>query len=228
MTLTLFFDLEGPLLDASARYHAVHRDLLRAAGLRWLSAERYWTRKRARVPEEEILDELNADARAVDYLRLRRERLEAPNYLLLDRPWPYAHETLARLAARHPLVLVTARANRALLLEQLDRLDLMAFFDEILAESSGPRIDQQKARQIGNYLEGHERAPEGWMIGDTESDVFAGRRAGLQTAAVLTGIRNKELLRMAEPDRLLRDIRELPLLLEPAACAEEAGEGGVP
>jgi phosphoglycolate phosphatase len=225
MSLTLFFDLDGPLLDVSTRYAALHRDLLRAAGLRGMSADRYWERKRARVPEEEILRELGILGMAPDYLRMRLDRLETPDYLLLDRPWPWTHEVLGKLARRYPLVLVTARSSHLLLLEQLDRLELIAFFHEVLSEPARRGVDKQKARLIANYLTRHERPADGWMIGDTEADIGAGQLVGLRTAAVRTGIRSSELLQLTSPDHLLNDIRELPALLDPALCPGGVAEG---
>jgi phosphoglycolate phosphatase len=224
MSLTLFIDLDGPLLDVSARYAALHRDLLHAAGLRGMTADRYWERKRARIPEEEILRELGVLGLAHDYLRLRLERVESPDYLALDRPWPWTHEVLGLLARRYPLVLVTARANHLLLLEQLDRLELVAFFHEILSEPARRGVDRQKARLIDAYLRRHDRPADGWMVGDTEADVSAGQIVGLRTAAVQNGLRNGDLLQQAEPDHLLNDIRELPGLLEAAPCPGVVGE----
>jgi hypothetical protein len=52
------------------------------------------------------------------------------------------------------------------------------------------------------------------MVGDTEADVGAGRLTGVRTVAVLSGIRNRDLLLRAGPDFLLEDIRELPLIVE--------------
>lgn len=225
MNFTLFFDLDGPLLDVSARYAALHRDLLRAVGLRGMTADRYWERKRARVPEEEILRELGVLNRAPDYLRQRLDRVESPDYLVLDRPWPWTHEVLGHLARRYPLVLVTVRSNHLLLLEQLDRLDLVAFFHEVLSEPARRGVDKQKARLVIKYLRRHQRPAEGWMVGDTEADVGAGQIVGLRTAAVRTGIRSDELLQLAAPDHVLNDIRELPALLEPAACPGGVAEG---
>jgi phosphoglycolate phosphatase len=225
MTLTVFFDLDGPLLDVSARYATLHRDLLRAAGLNAMAADRYWERKRARVPEEEILRELGVLGQANDYLRLRLDRVESPDYLVLDRPWPWTHEILAQLARRYPLVLVTARANRLLLLEQLDRLDLVAFFHEVLSEPARRGVDKQKARLIVDYLRRQELPSDGWMVGDTEADVGAGQIVGLRTAAVRTGIRNAKLLQLAQPDHLINDIRDLPMLVEPATCPGTVAEG---
>jgi phosphoglycolate phosphatase len=225
MNPTLFFDLDGPLLDVSARYAALHRDLLRQVGQKGMAADRYWDRKRARVPEEEILRELGVLEIATDYLRERLDRIESPDYLVLDRPWPWTHEILGQLARRYPLVLVTARANHLLLLEQLDRLELIAFFHEVLSEPARRGVDKQKARLIKDYLARQERPADGWMVGDTEADIGAGQIVGLHTAAVRSGIRNGKLLQQAGPDHLLNDIREFPTLLQPAAVSGGVGEG---
>jgi phosphoglycolate phosphatase len=228
MSPILFFDLDGPLLDVSARYAALHRDLLREVGAKGMATDRYWDRKRARVPEEEILRELGVPELAPDYLRQRRERVESADYLVLDRPWPWTHEVLSQLARRYPIVLVTARANHLLLLEQLDRLDLIAFFHEVLSEPARRGVDKQKARLIKDYLARQELPADGWMVGDTEADIGAGQIVGLHTAAVRSGIRNGRLLQQARPDHLLNDIREFPVLLEPEVVPDGVVEGEAP
>jgi phosphoglycolate phosphatase-like HAD superfamily hydrolase len=210
----LFFDLDGPLLDVSPRYVALHQALLAGSGVSPMAGPLYWECKRTACPEETILAQLGVrDATA--YLRRRLDLIETTEYLAHDRPWPWVHAVLARLAVRSPLVLVTARACRPLLLEQLDRLALAPFFHEILSEPAGRRVDQQKAALIRDCLDRHGRGPAGcWMVGDTQADVSAGRLAGLRTVAVLCGIRDRDLLQRAGPDFLLEDIRELPLIVE--------------
>jgi phosphoglycolate phosphatase len=210
----LFFDLDGPLLDVSGRYLALHHALLGELGLRGLPGTTYWDRKRAVCPEDRILAEIGAAEHAEVYCRRRLALIETPEYLAHDRPWPWASSILSRLKADFPLVLVTARADRTLLLQQLDRLNLAPFFDEVLSTPAGRRVDEQKAALIRAYLERHGQPSAGcWMIGDTEADIGAGRLLGLRTAAVLSGIRTRELLLRAEPDFLLDDIRELPLIV---------------
>ncbi len=218
----LFFDLDGPLLDVSPRYVALHRALLADAGVSPMPGPLYWQRKRAVCPEEVILAELGVREGAA-YLRQRLERIETAEYLAFDRPWPWTHAVLARLSLRAPLVLVTARACRPLLLEQLDRLGLASYFQEILSEPAGRRVDEQKAALIRDCLDRHRRGPAGcWMVGDTEADVGAGRLAGVRTVAVLCGIRDRDLLLRAGPDFLVEDIRELSLIVEtpPETCDE--------
>jgi phosphoglycolate phosphatase len=216
--MILFFDLDGPLIDVSPRYVRLHLDLLARFGVGGLDTGCYWQRKRAACPEEIILKDLGADTYAAEYLRLRLDLIETPEYIVHDRLWPWTHAVLARLSASHSLVLVTARSRRQLLQEQLAHLRLDAYFHEVLSTPAGRHVDQQKAALIRDYLDRHGLPRRGhWMIGDTEADIGAGRHLGLHVAAVLSGIRNRELLLRTQPDYLLDDIRELTLIVDSRA-----------
>jgi phosphoglycolate phosphatase len=215
MNTILFFDLDGPLLDVSARYVALHHALLEAVGARGMEGNRYWQCKRALRSEEAILEELGASEHVPHYVPRRLDLIETEPYLAHDRPWPWAIPVLTSLMEHHLLVIVTARAQRPALIDQLARFDLRRFFQEILSTPAGRHVGEQKAGLIREYLDRHGRPPAGhWMIGDTEADIDAGKRLGFKTAAVLSGIRDEEHLRAAGPDHLLNDIRELSFLLE--------------
>ncbi len=47
------------------------------------------------------------------------------------------------------------------------------------------------------------------IIGDTEVDVVAGKNAGIMTCGVLFGFGNAQLVREAEPDFLIQEVKEL-------------------
>ena len=208
--MILFFDLDGPLLDVSPRYVRLHQELLRPYGHAGMDPPTYWARKRARRSEEDVLAELELGHVAAAYGPERLRHIETAERLKDDRCWPWSLDCLGLLAKRATLVMVTARADRKALLDQLDALGLRPFFHEILSEPGGERVDLQKAALIADYLERHGLDADGsWMIGDTEADIGAGKHVGLRTAAVLTGIRDAEHLRRAEPDHLLDDIRGL-------------------
>jgi phosphoglycolate phosphatase-like HAD superfamily hydrolase len=212
--MILFFDLDGPLLDVSPRYVRLHHELLQDLGHVGMDPETYWKRKRARRSEEDVLAEIGAGHVAALYGPQRLRRIESAECLKHDCCWPWSLECLGDLAERATLVMVTARADRAALLDQLDALGLRSFFHEILSEPGAERVDLQKAALIRDYLSRHGLEPEGnWMIGDTEADIGAGKRVGLRTVAVLTGIRDKKHLKLADPDHLLADIRGLAELV---------------
>jgi phosphoglycolate phosphatase-like HAD superfamily hydrolase len=224
--MILFFDLDGPLLDVSPRYVVLHHELLRDHQLEGMGAERYWAAKRARRAEEDILAELGAAGVALDYVVARLARIETAPYLRHDRCWPWAIGCLEHLARHATLVMVTARSDRTALFDQLDSLRLRSPFHEILSEPGGERVDLQKAALIRDYLTRHSSPLEGhWMIGDTEADIQAGKHAGLKTIAVLSGIRDEGHLRAAEPDFLVPDIRDLPVVLNlPSLPAEKPSQ----
>jgi phosphoglycolate phosphatase len=212
--MILFFDLDGPLLDVSHRYVALHHELLGEHGRAGMEAVRYWAYKRATRPEEEILAELGAEDIAAVYMPRRFALIESPAFLRYDRCWPWTSSCLAHLARHARLVMVTARSDRAALLHQLEEFDLYRHFHEILSQGGGIRVDLRKAMLIDEYLQRHQVLRQGhWMIGDTEADVLAGKLVGLQTAAVLSGIRDEAHLTKARPDFLLPDIRDLPPVL---------------
>src|SRR5271157_838301 len=159
--ITLFFDLDGPLIDVSPRYVALHRDLLGEVGVQGMPGELYWRRKRARVPEDLILAELGASEHAPHYLCRRLELIETPHYLAYDRCWPWVEGVLTGLGDQHDLVLVTVRSHRPALLEELERLDLARFFREVLSVPSERDVDRQKANLIKDYLQRHREFPQG-------------------------------------------------------------------
>ena len=67
-----------------------------------------------------------------------------------------------------------------------------------------------KEEAIGDVIREVGFAPsETIMVGDTEHDIFAGHRASLTTAAVLSGYRPKEKLALAKPDFMINDVTEL-------------------
>jgi phosphoglycolate phosphatase-like HAD superfamily hydrolase len=213
--MILFFDLDGPLLDVAPRYVALHRELLRPHGFEGMDAARYWAAKRARRGENEILADLGAAAIAATYNPERLARIETSAYLRFDRVWPWSLACLQHLGRHATLVMVTARAHRDALLDQLDSLELRLPFHEILSEPGNDRVDLQKAGLIRDYLARHRLPAEAhWMIGDTEADVLAGKRVGLGTIAVLSGIRDEAHLRAANPDHLVPDIRVVPAILK--------------
>jgi len=52
------------------------------------------------------------------------------------------------------------------------------------------------------------------IVGDSVVDVKAGKSAGAQTVAVLSGLYSKEELARESPDLILKDISELPVFLD--------------
>lgn len=211
--MTVFVDLDGPILDVSERYYRVYADALEVLGAKAMDKQTYWDAKRRRVPDLEILKWSGAGEKLQRFQEERDRRIESDEYLVWDQLQDGSLEVLESLQLQHTLVLVTLRSRGLQLEKQLNDLGVRQLFKAVL--SSGDDLKPRwkiKYRLILEYLDG--KCPEtAWMIGDTETDVLAGRELGFRTVAIINGIRSKELLEQIRPDYLLGSVKSLPSVL---------------
>ncbi|UCG90331.1 MAG: HAD family hydrolase [Candidatus Heimdallarchaeota archaeon] len=119
-------------------------------------------------------------------------------------------QVLIDLSKRFPLALVTLRhVNKGLIEDQLKRLKLNRFFKTIITA-----LDVKKPKpDPASFVEGAERigvAMEDCIIvGDSITDIRAGKAGGAKTIAVLTGIFDEKTLRKEEPDLIIGSITEI-------------------
>ncbi len=204
------FDLDGTLLDPSARYYAIYRDLLASGGGSPLPKAMYWDLKRARCPEDEILERSGCAHLAETYLPRRLACLEDRRYLRYDQLIEVNVSFMRDLHAKKiALFLVTLRRRVHNLHWQLEGLGLASYFEELVAAPAGNTpAYETKARAVSNLL---PRQQKGWFIGDTETDILAGQALGCRTLAVCTGIRNRILLARHQPNLLVPDLSKASL-----------------
>ena len=131
----------------------------------------------------------------------------ADQMFVSTRLYPDIAETLARFSAKKKAVVTSKEVRFTRLI--LDRFDIARYFDSIVGGDTvaerkphpGPVIEA--LRQLGG------RADQAVMIGDSENDVNAGRRAGTRTCAVAYGFRTAEQLRKTSPDVLVERFDQL-------------------
>lgn len=208
MKRTLFFDLDGTLLDVQARYYQLYCDLAEKDSTSMLTSDAYWELKRKRLPEPEILERSGFRGPVERYVHMRTDRIEDRDYLARDTLQPGAREVLADLRRDYELVLVTLRRSGDNLEWQLRELGLGDLLHRVLR---GLGDEHAKASLIANG--GVPYGSDDLWIGDTEVDLRAAALLGIRCAAVLSGIRDQPLLTRENPDFMIADIRELPTLL---------------
>ena len=209
----IFFDLDGPILDVSHRHYQVYCDILEEAGKSAVPFEQYWRDKCARQPHSTIVaqtaeEEFYANTFEQQWL----DRIEADQYLALDRIWSGAIDVLAALYREHSLYLVTVRSFPDQLRKQLDRLNLTRWFQGILCRPARHNAAQEKVRAIREQFD--LLPQQALIVGDTEADIECGKELGLVTVGVLSGIRNKERLQATKCDYVLDNILTLPHLVK--------------
>ena len=121
--------------------------------------------------------------------------------------YPSVHAVLEYFRGKRRVV-VSNKIYR-LTLEVLRGLGLENQFDAILGGDSAPEKKPHPALLEGVLQRFQIPASHALMVGDGDTDVEAGKRAGVVTCAVTYGLGNQEDLRAAGPDFLIDDLSEL-------------------
>lgn len=201
---TLVFDLDGTLLDVSARHHHVYSTVCASLGGRPLARDAYWHLKRQRTGWPEILAQSGlTDEQVATFDAKFVELIELPESLGFDVLFPEAIPVLTRLAATYRCTLVSLRSSTTALRAQLAVFALTPFFEAIESAASGADPAFQKARLIRKTVPADDPAV---VIGDTEADVTAATALGYLSIAVCSGIRDRDVLARDHPGYLVDDI----------------------
>ena len=193
--MNLIFDLDGTLIDSRLRLYRLFQDMAPASKLTY---ENYWAFKQDKVSNEAILaKELGLDAAAIErFVADWMERIEAPEFLALDKNLPGMHDALETLSKQADLHVCTARQSRQPVLDQLERMGLLAYFDSIM-------VTEQSRGKEDLIATLPSLGPQDWIIGDTGRDIQVGKALGIKTCAVLSGFRNRKNLLHYAPDLIL-------------------------
>lgn len=207
---TVFFDLDGTILDVSNRYCRIYQDIMSKLGHSVIKNKKYWELKRGKTPIRDIVT-LTAPIEMVKkYNAERLSVIESREYLVFDKIIPGSVEVLKSLSNLFHLILVTTRRNPENLKWELEQLGLNKFFKKVLVVYKDVpdrwRLKYDIIKKEGYF-------PGSVIVGDTETDILCGMELGIKTVAVLSGIRKKELLEKAQPDHIINNINELPELL---------------
>ncbi|WP_038531922.1 HAD family hydrolase [Thermocrinis ruber] len=175
----LIFDLDGTLID-SAEDIALHVGRV------------YRELKSKDVPADEVKKNIGDGARSLLANFFQGQELEEAlerflHYYISEpvihtKPYEGVMETLEGLKERGILLAVATNKPHAITLEVLKRLKMFHYFDEVLGADLLPekKPSPLPLLEIAKRL---EVSPElGLMVGDSENDILAGRRAGMLTA----------------------------------------------
>ena len=204
--MTIFFDLDGPILDVSEKYYRVYNEILRKKGFQVLTKEKYWDAKRNKLPEEKILSLTDVRINYNDYRDKRITLIETERYLKYDILQHNAEKVLEALTKKFKLVLVTLRRSKHQLYKELKYFQIYQHFSDIL--SSGIQIKPRwkiKHDLIVQYMEQGENNNH-ILIGDTETDIESGKHLGFTTISITNGIRNEKILGYSNPDHMYSSI----------------------
>ncbi len=209
------FDVDGTLRDTDDQYVARAESILRPA--RWLlpnqdsAATARWLVMRMEGPVNAVFsfaDRLGLDGPLYRLVELSSPSKEQRRYLLV----PGVREALEQLSARFPLAVVTARGAKSTQ-AFLESTNLRAHFACVASALSSPRGKPMPDPIYWAAEQMKVKAENCLMVGDTSVDILAGKAAGAQTVAVLSGFGEKQELEELGADLVLPSIAELPARL---------------
>lgn len=171
---TIYFDVDGTILNHWKRVYSVYKACCARFGYKARSEKVIRGLRRRGLPDE------TAPKRS-----WKMERIESAEVLQTDSLIPGMQEVLRTLHRTHRLVVVSARQQKKRLTEQFERFGIAGYFDDILAVGIIHPV-QAKAEVM---------TKGGTVIGDTEMEIEAARRADMRCISVTWGTRSEAFLR---------------------------------
>ena len=214
----VIFDWDGTLLDS---YHAdsqAYLSMFRRLGIPWglreldlnYSPDWYNVYRAAQIPETRWME---ADS-------LWREFYSAHKPKLMRG----ARKVLRQLSKRHRMGLVTS-GDRDRVEGQLRRFELLRLFRSRVCGGETDRNKPDPGPLLCALKKMRVNADQCVYIGDTAEDLAMSRAAGVRAIAVSGPFPTAKKLKAAAPEFLLKEIEELPELLETLYPAKRRGSG---
>lgn len=198
--MNIFFDLDGTIIDSRERLYVLFQKLVQESSLTF---DEYWHLKKNKISHKQILNEMfnYTKENFNKFEQIWMSEIESPEMLALDKPFKNIEECLNKLS-ENKLYLITSRQFKDNAINQLNSLNLLKYFEEIL-------VTEQKYEKA--YLIKHhcKITPNDYIVSDTGKDIQTGKKLNIKTIAVLSGFLSKEKLLEYNPDKIVEDVTQI-------------------
>lgn len=209
----IFLDLDGTIVDSREAYLEAMKAAMIKTGQKTIDIKAV-TEIPKRLEQSLPIDDL---IEGIDVKKFLKTYLDAYYQATVTKakPVPSIADTLKRLSKKAKLAVITMRrVPREKVTEELSKFGLAEYIKDV---TTG--LDTQKPKPAPDALikcakKLDVQISECAVVGDSVSDVKAGKAAGAKTVAVLTGIFSREELEKECPDLILENVKELPAFLE--------------
>jgi phosphoglycolate phosphatase len=208
----ILLDLDGTLVDSREAYLEAARRAFQALKQEFPGAEVALEIPRFLERQMQLGGLLKVDVKKfLDVYLSAYSLVTAEKTRLL----PGVSEALKILAGKAKLGLITMRCvPKTSVLDELERFGISDYLSCVVVAS-----DDCKPKPSPEAL---LKCAEAWdvelgdcvMVGDSVSDLRAGRAAGVKTVAVLSGLYSGEELALEKPDLILKNVTLLPEFIE--------------
>ena len=209
----IILDLDGTIVDSKEAYLDAAMETFSVFGQKLLEQKTAFEipkRFELGMPLDDLTQGIDVDSFCEVYLKAYYAATATKS-----KPFPHVADALEELLMKARLALTTRRrVPKSHVLEQLERFGLSKYFEVIMTgvESASPKpspetlfkCSRELAVDITNCM----------VVGDSITDIEAGKNAGTRTVAVFSGIFSREELQRTNPDLILPNVIVLPDFLE--------------
>lgn len=204
----ILFDLDGTILDTSDAYIKAAKTAFKAIGQKPPEKAKMLEIPKRLEQKQPITDIVRVEPQKFLDVFLKTFYIIAPSK---TKPMPNVAGTLEQLSDKAKLAVITMRfIPKDNIIAELHQLGLAKYFAHVVTA-----LDTHKPKPSPEALIKAVRALDVEMcdcviVGDSVSDVRAGKAAGIRTVAVLSGLFSREELSRTSPDLIINDVTELP------------------
>lgn len=238
--LTIFCDLDGPLIDVSQRYYRTYQLALaetqayiqaqgEALSLIPLSIDQFWSMKQSKRPDIEIAHLSGLSDNYIDFFMQQVQAIvNQPLLLHEDRLQPGVHEALEQLLNQGAQLAVVTLRCQSQVDQVLHQHHLTRYFrlirgtDDAQAAYKNYAVCKQALIQDAINAMGLTNHQQIWMIGDTEADVLAAQAMKIKTVALTCGMRNYAFLSSLRPTSIQSNLPTATQLICNLAVASQS------
>lgn len=199
----IVFDLDGTLVDSLPDIITSFQYAFESLGLTPPPSEQ--VRAQIGKPLEEMLT-VFADASTVPRLAHAYRQYYPQHFMDTSRPFPGVPEVLIILREQGYKLVVATTKRSDIARAFVEALELEPFLDHVQGTDGFPHKPEPEVIHRAVAAVGGQGV---WMVGDTTTDIMAGKAAGLKTYAVTWGTHDAATLAAVRPDVLCADLTTL-------------------
>jgi HAD superfamily hydrolase (TIGR01549 family) len=203
----ILFDLDGTIVDSTEAYLEAAKQAFHAIGKdppEKQKALEIPKRLEQNLPITDIVTDNLTDF-LIHYLKtfysVTQEKI---------KPLPNVEKTLATLAQNAKLALITMRSTpKTEVKTELERFQIAKYFTYIVTSQDTHKPKPSPEALIKTVEALDVNMCDCIIVGDSVIDIQAGKAAGTQTVAVLSGLYSRVELAREQPDLILADVNQL-------------------
>jgi phosphoglycolate phosphatase len=206
----ILFDLDGTLVDTKQDITTALNYALKQYGIQELTVQD--TVKMVGEGITRLIEKVLGDEKLGMRDEIIRRFIEYYSEHLADysREYPYVRETLEQLSLYKKAVISNKRES--LSEELLNKLDLLKYFNLIVGSDTTSERKPSPV-PVQYVLEKLDiKQAESLLVGDSNYDIEAGKKAGIRTVAVTYGYRERKYLQDA--DYMIDNLKDLADLIK--------------